>query len=93
MHYLKVSLIYRQTYENSRKLSSHFTFQDVWDGELLPRTQYGLKEAWEIISSAEKMDVAFAVRTNLTFNGRVFQLQYFNCSFSSHNSPNSHKDI
>lgn len=43
--------------------------QDVWDGELLPRTQYGLKEAWEIISSAEKMDVAFAVRTNLTFNG------------------------
>ena len=35
----------------------------------MPTNQYGLKEAWEIISSAEKMDVAFAVRTNLTFNG------------------------
>lgn len=43
--------------------------QEVWNGELLPANQYGLKEAWEIISSAEKMDVAFAVRTNLTFNG------------------------
>ena len=41
----------------------------MWNGELLPANQYGLKEAWEIISSAEKMDVAFAVRTNLTFNG------------------------
>ena len=36
---------------------------------MLPETQYGLKEAWEIISSAESMDVAFAVRTTLTFNG------------------------
>jgi len=43
--------------------------RSVWGGELLPDTQYGLKEAWDIISNAEKMDVAFAVRTNLTFNG------------------------
>jgi len=43
--------------------------RDHWSGNILPHTQYGLKEAWDIISRAEQMDVAFAVRSNLTFNG------------------------
>lgn len=43
--------------------------KDKWGGTMTPSTQYGLNDAWNYITKAESMNVEFALRSNVTFNG------------------------